>query len=520
MTSTDTARTAGQPDTAPETGQTHHHAVAAADQAQDQGHATATAGHAQDQGHAAATAGHAQDQGHAAAAIERTRVDLTKPDGTRSEPDTATRAAGPVKAADGGPRHARPDTALTFVRRPLPEAAPGEERRRELRAGRRLDRLNVTGALLAALAFTALLFGQIAPFDGVLGFIVVTFLAFLAFLGLLTSLTEDGPAIRDRIAAAVMTGVGMLLLLLLVVVVGFTFWRAWPALVHVNFWIEDMSVVQPTSPLNVGGALHAIVGTLEQMGIALTLSVPLGITCAVFLGEIPGRFSRFVRTLVEAMTALPSIVAGLFVYAGLILALDQQKSGLAAGIALSVMTLPIIIRASDVVLRLVPGTLKEASFALGASQWRTVWHVVLPTARSGLTTAVILGTARGIGETSPVLITAGFTQFMALNPAAGPQVSLPLLVFNSVRFPQEEMIMRGFGAGAVLMLLVLVLFVAARIIGGRGPGELSPGQLRRRAVASALDVKRFQRREQADLDGAPSQSRPQADPDKEMSDVP
>ncbi|MFF5233146.1 phosphate ABC transporter permease PstA [Dactylosporangium sp. NPDC000521] len=446
--------------------------------------------------------------------VEQTRVDLLKP---------AQPVHGQPEQTGGGPRHARPDDARTFVRRPLPEAAPGEERRRELRAGRRLDRLNVTGSLLAALAFTALLFGQIAPFDGVLGFVVVVFFAFLAFLGLLTSLTEDGPAIRDRIAAAVMTGIGMLLLALLVIVVGFTFWRAWPALVHGNFWVEDMSVVQPASPLDVGGALHAIVGTLEQMGIALILSVPLGITCAVFLGEIPGRFSRFVRTLVEAMTALPSIVAGLFIYAGLILALDQSKSGLAAGIALSVMTLPIIIRAADVVLRLVPGTLKEASFALGASQWRTVWHVVLPTARSGLTTAVILGTARGIGETSPVLITAGFTQFMALNPAAGPQVSLPLLVFNSVRFPQQEMVTRGFGAGAVLMLLVLVLFAAARVIGGRGPGELSPGQLRRRAVASALDVKRFQRRRQADLDGTSQhrrQANPDGEPDKEFLDVP
>ena len=114
--------------------------------------------------------------------------------------------------------------------------------------------------------------------------------------------------------------------------------------------------------------------------------------------------ARFVRTIVEAMTALPSIVAGLFVYTVLIVALGFPRSGFAAAMALSVMMLPIIARASDVVLRVVPGGLREASLALGASRWRTVWHVVLPTARPGLATAVILGLARGIGETAPVLI--------------------------------------------------------------------------------------------------------------------
>ena len=138
---------------------------------------------------------------------------------------------------------------------------------------------------------------------------------------------------------------------------------------------------------------------------------------------MPSRFSRFVRIIVEAMTALPSIIAGLFIYATLIIILGFPKSGLAAALAISVMMLPIIIRAADVVIRLVPGNLKEASYALGASQVRTVWHVVLPTARSGLTTAVILGTARGVGETSPVLLTAGVTASLNTNPLDGPMIS-------------------------------------------------------------------------------------------------
>ncbi|WP_141726160.1 PstA family ABC transporter permease, partial [Actinacidiphila rubida] len=157
----------------------------------------------------------------------------------------------------------------------------------------------------------------------------------------------------------------------------------------------------------------------------------------------PGGYARLVRTVVEAMTALPSIVAGLFIYATVILILGYDKSGLAAGLALSLMMLPIIIRASDVVIRLVPGSLREASYALGASQWRTVLTVVLPTARSGLTTAVILGTARGIGETSPVLLTAGYTASVNKSPLSGPQTSLPLATFFMVASPQKNMIARG-----------------------------------------------------------------------------
>ena len=127
-----------------------------------------------------------------------------------------------------------------------------------------------------------------------------------------------------------------------------------------------------------GGVLHAIVGSLIQLGIALAITLPLGIGTAVFMTEVGGRFARVVRTVVEAMTALPSIVAGLFIYTVFIVALGYPRSGLAAALAISVMMLPIIARAADVVLRVVPGGLREASLALGASRWRTVWHVVLP----------------------------------------------------------------------------------------------------------------------------------------------
>ncbi|MFJ5305375.1 phosphate ABC transporter permease PstA [Streptomyces sp. NPDC088350] len=351
--------------------------------------------------------------------------------------------------------------------------------------------LALCGAAVSALCVSVLLFGELAPFSGALGFAVTWYTVFLVVYGVLTGLEENGQAVRDRVMTVVLWTAAALLFSALTLVVGFTLWRGREALTYLNFFHQDMQAAGPLDPLGVGGIAHAMVGTLLMITIALLITVPLGLACAVYLNQIPGRFSRFVRTIVEAMTALPSIVAGLMVYAIWVLQLGMEKSGLAAGFAISVMMLPIVIRAADVVLRLVPGTLTEAAEALGAPRWRTVWHVVLPTARSGLATAVILGTARGIGETSPVLLTAGFTAATNYDPLHGPMISLPLAVFSFVRSPEPAMIARGFGAAAVLMALVLVLFVIARVIGGRGPGQQTRRQASRTARASRRDTTRF-----------------------------
>jgi len=194
---------------------------------------------------------------------------------------------------------------------------------------------------------------------------------------------------------------------------------------------------------------------------------------------------------VEAMTALPSIIAGLFIFATWILIFHNQKAAVGGALALSVDMLPIMIRAGDVGLRLVPGTLREASAALGAAKWRTTRHVVLPTARSSLATAVILGTARGVGETAPVLLTVGYTTAMNTDPLHGPMVSLPLAAFELVRTGEPNLVARGYAAAALLLLIVLALFVLARVVGGRGPGTLSKRQQRRAARASIRDANRI-----------------------------
>lgn len=365
------------------------------------------------------------------------------------------------------------------------------ESRRNLATLRATDVYALLGAGAASLAITWLMFDRMLPFNGALGFVVIAYALFLGLYALLVSFDEDGPAVRDRVAAAIIQSLGLVMLAVLAFVVVYTLYEGREALPHLNFYTESMADAGPLEPLGVGGILHAIVGTLWQIGIALAICIPSGLVCAVFLNEVPGAFSRFVRTIVEAMTALPSIVAGLFIYATFILALGFDSSGLAAALAISVMMLPIIIRAADVVIRLVPGTLREASYALGTSRWRTVWHVVLPTSRSGLTTAVILGTARGVGETSPVLLTAGFTAELNTNPLEGPMVSLPLAAFELVKSPEPTYIARGFGTAAVLLVLVLVLFVVARVIGGRGPGQLTRRQEHRRVKASRRDARRF-----------------------------
>ncbi len=396
---------------------------------------------------------------------------------------------GPVAAPPPAPPAQRPGT---YCPPAVTDANP--ESRRNTGMVHQRDLLALGGSVLAALCTTMFLFTVLAPFSGKIGFTLLAFGMFLGFYALLVSTEESGPAVRDRVVAALVHGVAFVLLLALVFVIGFTFKRGWSALQETNFYHEDLADAGPLEPMTVGGIKHAAIGTLWMITIALIITVPLGIACAMFLNETRGPFTRFVRTIVEAMTALPSIVAGLFILATFILILGQGKSGLAAALALSVMMLPIIIRASDVVLRLVPGNLKEASFALGAGQWRTAWHVILPTSRSGLATAVILGSARGIGETSPVLLTAGYTTYTNTNPLSGDMTSLPLAAFKLVSSPQNSFIARGFGAGATLLALVLILFVVARVIGGRGPGNLTKRQHRRVTAQSQQDLARFDRR--------------------------
>jgi phosphate transport system permease protein len=368
------------------------------------------------------------------------------------------------------------------------EPAPEEvlripQRRIRLRAVTADSLFALAGAAGGALGLTWVLYERVLPLSGAFGFWIVWFGLFLGSYAVVTLLTTSNRQLLvDRLVAVLTTSAAVIVLAIVGNQIGYTLYRGWSALEHVgNFLTSTMAEAGPLEPLSVGGVLHAIVGSVEQMGIATAIAVPLGFLAALYLAEVGGPLATPIRAIVEAMTALPEIIAGLFIYAAVILTFGLRQSGLAAALALTVMMIPFVTRSAEVMLRLVPGSLREVSLALGASQWRTALLVVLPTAKSGLTTAVVLGMARAIGETAPVLITAGFTQFLNADPVHGPQTSLPLYIFSYVREPQATMVARAFGAGLVLMLLVLLLFTVARVFGGRAPGRLSRRQ-RRRAV--------------------------------------
>ena len=233
-----------------------------------------------------------------------------------------------------------------------------------------------------------------------------------------------------------------------------------------NFFVGDMRTTIPDDELNLGGAGHAIVGSIMMVLNATIITLPLGILSGVYLTEVRGRLTFLVRFVVQSMSGVPSIVAGLFIYTTFI-DFTNSFSGMAGSLALAVLMLPTVARTAEEVLKLVPDDLRSASYALGARQWRTSLMVVLPTVRSGLTTAAILGVARVIGETAPLLLTSLSSNSFVFNPLGGPIGSLPTYVFGLLQIGTENAINRAWTGALVLMLLVLALFTTARFIGGK-----------------------------------------------------
>jgi phosphate transport system permease protein len=325
------------------------------------------------------------------------------------------------------------------------------------------DVLTLVATALSSLALVTVFYEHVFDGSGTLGFLVCWYLGFLALYGGALSMGHDRPTVVDGLVTATLWVAASVVVFAVGSTVIFTFVKGWSALVHTNFYTQTMNGVSPTAPLDHGGIWHAIAGTAIQIGIAIVVSVPLGIGTAVYLSEVGGPGSRLVRTVVEAMTALPEILSGLFIYVTLIVGLGVQKSGIAVSAAMAVTMVPIIARSSEVSLRVVPAGLREASFALAGSRWRTVRKVVLPTARAGLATAMILGVARGIGETAIPLLDSGSTSYFNKNPFANYMSSLPLYIFDAIKTGQPVMVTRGFGAGAVLLIEVGVLFALTRL---------------------------------------------------------
>jgi phosphate transport system permease protein len=342
-------------------------------------------------------------------------------------------------------------------------AVPRKRRPRRIRVFTTDDWLSLVGSLLSSFALVEVGYEHLLDGSGTLGFLVCWYLAFVLIYAKVVSISNPRHIVVERVVTVTLYLAAAVVIFALGTTVVYTFGEGWRAFIHLNFFTHDMSAVTPTAALTQGGALAAIVGTVIEVGIAVAVSVPLGFGTAVFMTEVGGRGSQLVRTVVEAMTALPEILAGLFVYVVLIVGLGMSKSGLAVSVAMAVTMVPIIARAGEVALRVVPNGLREASSALGATHWKTVRKVVLPSARAGLATATILAVARGIGETAIPLITSGASSFRTLNPLQVMN-SLPLYIYTAYTTHEPDAIFRAFGAASVLLTMVLLLFVVMRIV--------------------------------------------------------
>ncbi|MER6946838.1 phosphate ABC transporter permease PstA [Nonomuraea sp. NPDC000554] len=215
-----------------------------------------------------------------------------------------------------------------------------------------------------------------------------------------------------------------------------------------------------------GGAYHAIIGTLEQVLLASLISVPIGLLTAIYLVEYGngGRLSRYISFFVDVMTGVPSVVSGLFILAFWVLFLGMPFSGFAGALALSILMMPTVVRSAEEMLRLVPNDLREASYALGVAKWRTIVRVVLPTAFTGIVTGVMLAVARVAGETAPLLLTVFFTDSINNDPFNGPQMGLPLFVFDQAGRPNDTAVDRAWTGALTLILIVMLLNLVARLI--------------------------------------------------------
>ncbi|MHB8681851.1 MAG: phosphate ABC transporter permease PstA [Acidimicrobiales bacterium] len=274
---------------------------------------------------------------------------------------------------------------------------------------------------------------------------------------------------KDRLATLYVWSGAVVALIPLAAIIVYVLWRGFPVVfTHFpHFLVGDMSQARPSDRTTAAAGMGAaILGTIEQVALATVITVPVAILAATFLNESRSGFARIVRGVVDAMTGTPSIIAGLFVYLFWVVPRHTAgSSGFAASLALSVLMLPFVTRTAEEVLKVVPGTLREAAVALGSPHWRMVMRVILPTARTGLVTAVILGIARAVGETAPVLFTTQYTTRFNLNPFHGPQSDLPLQVYTLIVSPSTVGIKEGWGGALVLVAVVLTLFVLARLLG-------------------------------------------------------
>jgi phosphate transport system permease protein len=326
--------------------------------------------------------------------------------------------------------------------------------------------LTTLSVLLSAL--TSVLIVAATPMKGKLAYFALFFLSWFVIDSLFVVRKQGAKGVRDGLAAKITLFGAVVVSMAVFSILWATISKGLKGL-NLAFLTENMRNASLFDAIGKGGILHAILGTLMLIAIAIFFSVPMGILTALYLTEIKGRAAGLIQFLVQAMSGVPSVVAGLFIYAAIILNTPLRSSAFLGGLALTILMVPTVTRTAQEVLNLVPRDLREAGLAMGATQWKTVALVVVPAARSGLITATILGVARIAGETAPLLFTVGVFDSYNFNPFKGDQGTIPTVVWRGLMGGTPESIQRAWSAILVLLIVVLIMFVLARSFGAKSP---------------------------------------------------
>lgn len=311
---------------------------------------------------------------------------------------------------------------------------------------------------------------QFTGLNGKLGYFISLFISLLVLNFGFHYLKRGSAAAKDSLLKVFTVMAIVLTLIPIVSIISTVVSKGYKGL-HWGLLTKDMALASVNDPIATGGLLHALLGTIIMVGGALIISFPIGVLTALYLTEIRGPLTRPIRFLVQAMSGVPSIVAGLFILSSLVYPVTNALSGLMGSLALTILMIPTIARTSEEMLLLISNELREAGVALGGTQWRTVAGVVLPAARSGLVTAIILGIARIIGETAPILLVSGGGDAVNLNPAEGAMGSLPYYIWKAfLTGGTPEAFARAWAGMLVLLAFIFILFGLARYLSGRKVG--------------------------------------------------
>ena len=325
------------------------------------------------------------------------------------------------------------------------------------------DRLMSLSSVLLAVLTTFVIVAA-TPMKGKLAYFFLFFVTWLTIDSIFVLRKSGGKGVRNGLAEKIAFLGALMVMMAVASILWSVVSRGFSGL-NFAYFTETMRNASMFDPIGMGGIAHAIFGTLFLIAIAIFISVPMGILTALYLTEIKGKAAGFIEFLVQAMSGVPSVVAGLFIYAAIILNTPLRPSAFLGGLALTILMVPTVTRTAQEVLNLVPQDLREAGLAMGATQWKTVALVVVPAARSGLITAVILGIARIAGETAPLLFTVGTFDAFNFNPVVGQNSALPVIIWSGLNGGSAESIQRAWSAILILLIVVLVIFVSARIFG-------------------------------------------------------